>query len=99
MATPKANTNNNATAPSQKPNPAAPNQANNNNNNNNNNNQRVITTQVKEDPLSAFRFENDWNASVFTCCEDCKLSKIIFQFDFFILKFIKFIYELNNLFS
>ena len=29
---------------------------------------------VVEDPLNVFRFENEWNAGTFVCCEDCKLS-------------------------
>lgn len=32
---------------------------------------KVVVTQ---DPLNVFRFENEWNASFFTCCEDIKLS-------------------------
>jgi hypothetical protein len=31
---------------------------------------------VVEDPLNVFRFENEWNAGTFVCCEDCKLSKL-----------------------
>ena len=40
---------------------------------------KVVVTQ---DPLNVFRYEKEWNASFFTCCEDVKLCTIKFHFNF-----------------
>lgn len=40
---------------------------------------------VVEDPLNVFRFENEWNAGTFVCCEDCKLSMFFYKLIFFII--------------
>ncbi len=41
---------------------------------------------VVEDPLNVFRFENEWNAGTFVCCEDCKLSKLSLFYVIFLTK-------------
>lgn len=58
---------------------------------NNNNNKQGHTPVITEDPLNVFRFENDWNVGVFDCCEDCKLSKLIF-----LIKYEKFSIFFNS---